>query len=681
MTELDDPMDYIYSLTPNYYNSKLQNDLNNDKNNIFKYIKKIYEFFLFFNINEYYSENRYAKLDISELYIDKLIKKSENILLESYNEFFYFDNNFDMIMETIDNNNTFGFLNNKHVAYKVLYFLIYIAIYGLFLENELYDEINKILDSNDVYRKYYDTKKFPMENILIDYSKEMIESYLNVFHENRANDISEIINIYNKYKSKNLDSYKIFDQIIFYYNKNIENVFEFIKKELEIINNIENEKDTNYNIKINEYNNIYKNKVKNFLSPSESLYYKFLNYTNDKGYIFNPSIIYIGNNQYISIFRNSNMMLPQDKLKYVNNPKGSYNCYNYPKSDLRKKEETFMWGNWGVGSVLYDDSAIISLHDNDFVVDLDKTLNFNITSNDRRLIKLDINKYFDVLYDFNNRSINELLGNDLLTENYIILTHDSNLNHIDLLDSAHASELIYNIGLKGKNYGFIGIHDNKLVFTDWFYKDGLKIIKIDNKKNVEQINVLSPIKIFGSSSMTSENNMPEFSFSTPNLCIGNNEYIGVGHIKIKNYSNDYDKNILYSRTLTNLYRYLNCENSCEYIRHAANTIICVGYQYYIFFYVFKINDDFTKMEYFKISDSFIPFINDNKQFYEDHEYSLVFPNGIDYNQDEDVVIISLGEGDVRNAILKYKLDNILKSCIHDITNINMDEYNIYPIIY
>ena len=681
MNDTENPLEYIDALTPNYYNNKLQNDLKNDQNTIFTYIKKIYELFLFFNVNEYYSEYRYAKLDISELYIDKLIKKSKNILIDSYSEFFFFDSNFNMIMETIDKNDTFGFLNNKNSAYKVLYFLIYIAVDGLFLEDELYDEINKILNSNDIYRQYYDTNQFPMENILINYSNEMIESYLNAFHENKTGDTTIISNIYDNYKSKNLDSYKIFDKIIDYYNKNVESVFQFIKKELETINDIENEKDTIYNIKINEYNDIYKNKLKNFLSPSESLYYRFLNYTDDKGYIFNPSIIYIGNNQYISIFRNSSMVFQKDKLKYVNNPKGSYNCYNYPKSDLRKKEETFMWGNWGVGTVLYDDSTIISLHDNDFVIDLNKKIDINITSNDRRLIKLDMNKYFDTLYDFNSGSINELLGNDQLSENYIVLTHDSNLNHIDLLDSAHASEFLYNIGLKGKNYGFIGIHDNKLIFTDWFYKDGLKIIKIDNKKNVEQINVLSPIKIFGSSSMTNENNMPEFSFSTPNLDIGNNEYIGVGHIKIKNYSNYYDKNILYSRTLTNLYRYLNCENSCEYIRHAANTVKCVGYQYYIFFYVFKINDDFTKMEYFKISDSFIPFINDNKEFYEDHEYSLVFPNGLDYNQDEDVVIISLGEGDVRNAILKYKLENILKSCIHDITNINMEEYNIYPIIY
>jgi len=681
MDDSENPLEYIDALTPNYYNEQLQNDLKNDKNTIFKYIKKIYELFLFSNVNEYYTEYRYAKLDISELYIDKLIKKSKDILFDSYNEFFFFDNNFNMIMETIDKNDTFGFLNNKNSAYKVLYFLIYIAIDGLFLEEQLYDEINKILDSNDVYRQYYDTAKFPIENILINYSNEMIKSYLNSFHENKTSDVTKIIDIYNNYKYQNLDSYKIFDNIIDYYNKNVQNVFEFIKKELEIISEIENEKDINYNTKINEYNDIYKNKIKTFLSPSESLYYKFLNYIDDYGYIFNPSIIYIGNNQYISIFRNSSMVLQKDKLKYANNPKGSYNCYNYPKSDLRKKEETFMWGNWGVGTVLYDDSTIISLHDNDFVIDLDKKLDINITSNDRRLIKLDINKYFDTLYDFNSGSINELLGNEHLSDNFIVLTHDSNLNHIDLLDSVRASEFMYNIGLKGKNYGFIGIHDNKLVFTDWFYKDGLKIIKIDNKKNVEQINVLSPIKIFGSSSMTDENNMPEFSFSTPNLDIGNNEYIGVGHIKIKNYSNNYDKNILYSRTLTNLYRYLNCENSCEYIRHAANTVNCVGYQYYIFFYVFKINDDFTKMEYFKISDSFIPFINDDKQFYEDHEYSLVFPNGIDYNQDEDVVIISLGEGDVRNAILKYKLDNILKSCIHDITNINMQEYNIYPIIY
>lgn len=678
----EDALDYIDALTPNYYNSKLQIDLKNDKNNIFNYIGKIFDFFLYLNINEYYINNR-GGLTLPELYINNIIEKANDILINEYTEFIFFDNNFDMIMETIDKKNYQGFINNKGIAYKVLYYLIYLAIYGQLVEKSyLIDYLNDLISSDIVYEEYYKTNTFPMEKILIDYSKQMLDEYINIFVENKVNDLSKINHIYERYKNNNtlFDNYSKFDKIITYYNNNIDAVFEFIKTELNVIKNIEDEPNLDYKNKINEYNNIFTNKVKNFLSPLESFYYKFLNYSDDQGYIFNPSILYMGNNKYISIFRNTNMVLPIQKLKYKLNPKGSYNCNNYPKSDLRNKNESFMWGNWGVGTILFDDDYILAIHDDDFVIDLDKTIDLGyMQSNDRRLIKFNLNEYYNILFDFNNAAMSDI--DDLLDDNHIILSYDSNLNNIDILTKTKTVKLIDNLELKGKNYGYIDIHDNKLIFTDWFYKDGLKILKIDNNKKIEQINVLSPIKIFGSSSMTDEKNMPEFSFSTPNLKIDKNTYIGIGHIKIKNYSNNYDKNILYSRTLTNLYRYLKCVNSCEYIRHSANVLNCVGYQYYIFFYIFKINDDFTKMEYFKISDSFIPIINDKNQFFENYEYSLVFPNGIDYNKDEDVVIISLGEGDIRSAILKYKLDDILKCCIHDITNIKMDDYNIYPIIY
>jgi len=656
-----------------FYN-KFMDDIKSDKFKIVDYIEKILSVLIFIFLDRYYQD---VKIDLTIFDINYVISLDVN-QYKSFN----FEKYFESYMENIEKKEYDVIVKDMRILYNIYYYLIYIAIDILYLNiKDVQYSIDKVISSNVIFKDFIETEEFSLDNIFIEYSDKLLFELIDAFKKNDSYDKKKIKEVYKEYEKYDLTMYKEFKNLIEYYKSYIKNVYKFIKNELKIIHKIENESDNVLLEKIKEYTNIYLNKTKNHLSPLESKYFKFLNYKNEDGYIFNPSTIYIGGGEYLTIFRNDVLGLEDDieKIKLV--PKGYYNCNNYLKSELTKRGEFFMWGNWSIPSKFYfEDLYVLSRHDSNFVVDLSKKIDiYDIISNDRRLIKIKVDEYYDFLKDF-MKDFSKIID-DMIIDDYFILTYDSSLSSIDILTADDLVVVLNGLRLKGKNFSFIGAHDGKLIFTDWFYKDGLKLIKIDKSKKTEEVNVLSPIQIFGSGSMTTENNMPEFSFTTPNLKIDKNKYIGVGHIKIKNQEDNYNKNIKYSRTLSDLFRYVNCENQCDYIRHAFNKLSCKGYQYYIYFYVFEINDDFTKMNYFKISDSFIPIVNDAKQFYEKYEYSLIFPNGIDYNQDEDVVVISLGEGDVRNFILKYDLETILKACIHDITNIDMEKYNIYPMIY
>lgn len=649
-------------------------DIEHDQFKILDYIETFISVLAFIFVDRYYDA---VNIKMTIFDIENIVSITKNI--NRYD----FKNSFENHIERVEKRDYDNIVKNIKQIINIYYYLIYIAISVLKLDMEDVQEIvDKVVSSNSIFVDLIESSGFPMEPILREYSDKLLFELIDAFKNNDPYDKKKIKAIYKEYEKYDLEKYKNFNKLLEYYKTYIKSVYKFIKNELKIIHKIDKETDKVLLNKINEYTDIFINKSKNHLSPLESKYFKFLNYTQDYGYIFNPSTIYIGGGKYLTIFRNDSLALESDKEKINLNPKGYYNCNNFLKSELTKRGYFFMWGNWNVptSDFYFEDLYVLARHGDDFVVDLNKNIDiYDIISNDRRLVKLKADEYYGFLKQFSKDG--SKIKDEMIIDDYFIMSHDSSLNSIDILTSEDSVNLLEGMRFRGKNFSFIGAHDNKLVFTDWFYKDGLKIIKIDKFKKVEEVVVLSPIKIFGTAGMTPENNMPEFSFTSPNLKIDKNKFIGAGHIKIKNYENNYNDNIKYSRTLSDLFRYINCENQCYYIRHALNRGTCKGYQYYVYFYVFEINDDFTKMNYFKISDSFIPVVNDAKQFYEKYEYSLVFPNGIDYNEDEDVVVISFGEGDIRNFILKYDLQTILNACTHDITNIDMEKYNIYPMIY
>ena len=651
------------------------NDVENDQFKILDYIEIFLSVLTFILVDRYYDESVNIKINIFD--IESIVSMFNNI--KRYD----FKNTFETHVKSVEMKEYDNIVKNMKTIIYIYYYLIYLAISVLNLNIEYVQQIvDKMVSSNSIVLSLLESSEFPMDTILREYSDKLLFELIDSFKNNDPYDKKKIKAIYEEYEKQDLKDYETFENLLEYYKTYIKNVYKFIKEELKIIHKIDKETDKVLLDKINEYTNIFINKSKNHLSPIESKYFKFLNYTQDYGYIFNPSTIYLGGGEYLTIFRNDSLALESDKEKINLNPKGYYNCNNFLKSELSNKGDFFMWGNWNIptSDFYFEDLYVLSRHGDDFVVDLNEKIDiYDIISNDRRLIKLKADEYYGFLKEFSKDA--SKIKDYMFVDDYFIMSHDSSLTSVDILTSEDSIKLLEGMRLKGKNFSFIGTHDNKMIFTDWFYENGLKIIKIDKSKKVEELVVLSPIKIFGTASMTPENNMPEFSFTTPNLKIGKNKFVGAGHIKIKNYEKKYNSNIKYSRTLSDLFRYINCENQCDYVRHALNRGTCKGYQYYVYFYVFEMNDDFTKMNYFKISDSFIPIVNDAKQFYEKYEYSLVFPNGIDYNEDEDVFVISFGEGDIRNFILKYDLQTILDSCTHDITNIDMEKYNIYPMIY
>ena len=212
--------------------------------------------------------------------------------------------------------------------------------------------------------------------------------------------------------------------------------------------------------------------------------------------------------------------------------------------------------------------------------------------------------------------------------------------------------------------------------------------------------------------------MPGFSFGTPHIPINHqgNSVLGVGHVKIHSDEDKYpyleDSAIQIFRK--NLQLDMKEKFGQKYIRHFGTGENCDGYIYMLYFYIIydmeKNSQAFsTKMaeafqEYYKvpllergklrsphvelsewkmkISNAYLPLdfrsrkkLDPDDDFY---QFSLVFPMGL-ARKDDETIMVTCGVGDFYSVALEFNLQDVIDSCTHDATDLNMVDYRYYLI--
>ena len=485
----------------------------------------------------------------------------------------------------------------------------------------------------------------------------------------------------------------------------------------------------------------------------ENLLKKYLNFTNvfllsDEEYDEDIETIgliksifstYLKTNEEVLMFNFSHINLPENKsfISYRNydkkffknitiDPKNIKLCYNVLENEIRSDDNAFIWNNWGaMGAYITPSKNFSIVNTNELYTgqfNISSSLFKNVTGADHRYQKIyveqDISKYknkFDDMDPFNENN-----------EYYYVLLHDTSLYQFNIIglkkDKIFLKEYLVSkdsnlykhvdIG-KNKNYSFVENYingDNELIFifSEWFYKDGLKFLYI----NLENFNMISLETVYDNikiSGVPKDENYPYFSFTTNSIKY-NSIYIGVGHTKIKNGYDNKQCNI--QKSITDFINYSTYGKS--YIRHFGAYNVnqlyyndgeyknnrnknlqqledegvnedyyimngytkCAGFQYYMFFYIFEFEKDTNKLRYFKISNSFIPRIKNYNKTFENYNYSLIFPMSLIL--ENDTVMISGGEGDCRSFLLQYNIVDILDICKFDIQKIDINDYMFYP---
>ncbi|AYV85806.1 MAG: hypothetical protein Satyrvirus44_1, partial [Satyrvirus sp.] len=283
-------------------------------------------------------------------------------------------------------------------------------------------------------------------------------------------------------------------------------------------------------------------------------------------------------------------------------------------------------------------------------------------------------------------------------------------------------------------------------YLDWFYEDGINIQGSDVITSVYIIKYNIPdsdgifYKIIGTGSYVEATDsekiksyyganygiMPMLSFGTPHLYFGSSvissdslqyysgkEYLinisyinliskavidnkdplyglGVGHLKIHSYENEYpyikDSSIELFRK--NLYLDMRKYFGDRYIRHFGSTNLstkCKGYIYMLYFYKLT---DFVELDSMAfplnmmLSDAFLPLSLDPKEkdsiFDQDYKFSLVFPMGL-AQKDDDTLLVTCGEGDFYSIELEFNKNEVLDLVKHNARCLNFRKYNYYII--
>ena len=442
--------------------------------------------------------------------------------------------------------------------------------------------------------------------------------------------------------------------------------------------------------------------------------------------IFNLSYIDLPNNLTLISYRSENNLSNE-----IIEPKNIKYCYNIFDNEKRINENSFMWDKWSTINTIFEIKTNFEMtktkdfYDGSFLLSKIKNPLFdNIIGYDHRFQKLKINIK---TIEFYEKFFNNMIPFEKDNEYYYVLLYDTMISQLNIYGMKNNqislkqflvpqdSDLYKYIDTeKNKNYSFVESFIDKelnliFIFSEWFYKDGLKFLYVNmNDFNIFTLNtVYDKIKITG---LPTNKNYPYFSFTT-NTIKYNSIFIGVGHTKIKNGYENQQCNL--AKSVTDFINYSTYGKN--YIRHFGSSNVnqlyysdgeyknnlnknseevsndgvdedwnvmnqdtkCIGFQYYMFFYIFEFIENTDKLKYFKISSSFIPRINNVHKLFKNYHYSLIFPMSI-VLRDKDTVTISGGEGDVRSFLLDYNINDILNICEFDIGTIDIDQYKFYP---
>lgn len=243
----------------------------------------------------------------------------------------------------------------------------------------------------------------------------------------------------------------------------------------------------------------------------------------------------------------------------------------------------------------------------------------------------------------------------------------------------------------GHNYGLIDTNFVGKIYSyvDWYFLDGVRFAKVNNKTiNYSYLTYDKNYPLLGTGSTQQDGNnaarnsglMPLFSVGSSHLPLDNQNYLGVGHIKIPvdDIKFTYENDSTISKFRANLVRDLKQAFGDRYIRHNSfhsGYNISSSYHYLLYFYIFKLDAKKNPIE-MRISDAFLPIDVQHARDKDNYVFSLVFPMGITPNQNNpDSLLISAGFGDYYAAIIDLPKQEILDWCRHDVKNIDMRNYN------
>ena len=405
-------------------------------------------------------------------------------------------------------------------------------------------------------------------------------------------------------------------------------------------------------------------------------------------------------------------------LKYKDIIPGNHpDCESVQKEDIGKN---FIWNHWNTPFYIYD----LKLP-NFYTIELTKIFKCDISK--QKLIELKPN--IDIsgsdnriaeIKDYKENNYSKIIYSSSLDSIYKI----KNIDNIDVINLEKInSGLCLNTYKHNKDYNltpyyikFKKVLDNSeicnnITVLNWFSNEkGLYInedfdsppktiisyihgfsgegsyIITEKTKNNEVINQ-EKIEIAKEKFKKHYGRLPGFSFGTPVLYISLPERIdasdvmlGCGHTKIRNNPEKYPyisgSNIEKFRETT--HKDMRKLFGNKYKIHLGTGFPsdgelddCFGNIYLLYFYILWKDSEGNYQMY--LSDSYLPVNLGEKERY---KFSLVFPMGIiKHNENnENYVLISCGEGDFYSIILKFRLDNIIKSCRHNLRNITMDNY-------
>lgn len=359
---------------------------------------------------------------------------------------------------------------------------------------------------------------------------------------------------------------------------------------------------------------------------------------------------------------------------------GDSDCY--PK----KRGSNYWWGNWGNSNVfIYNKHILYKYNLVNHKYNIIDVSSVDIISDGAPDLRLGIYGGKILIYNTNLSEIFIYEDNKKFHEMKQYKRQYFSRGKLKINTNDNIKEMDYDN--RSKNLTLLSFDDTKLEFLDWFYYDTGIVVKtytINNNKYIYSYTSKRSIinfkhyKLDGKGSYLKDsekasidkNNfgdnygkMPLWSFGTPVIDV--DEYkVGVGHIKIYNDTKKYkyvsDSKIDIART--NLQKFFEKKFGEKYIPHFGSND-CAGYIYMAYFYKLKIKQENSEMF---VSDAFLPLFIDD-----DYKFTLFFPIGI--SKLDNKFLVSGGYGDYKNIFIEF--DDVLSLCYHDISNLNMEDYN------
>jgi hypothetical protein len=222
-----------------------------------------------------------------------------------------------------------------------------------------------------------------------------------------------------------------------------------------------------------------------------------------------------------------------------------------------------------------------------------------------------------------------------------------------------------------KNWSFIGMQGEQMMFLDWFYEDGVHAVSLDPKTGYCVRNRIVEYKKDPIPRDATEV-YPDFSLGTTTMSLSKTskiDCIGVGHVKFHWDYVGFTGSRLYKQ-VAKIDAIFNKQFGRNYKRH-------IKYVYACFFYRIKQSSK-SKFE-MTISNLWIPYFPNEKNKY----HSLVvFPMGVSKSLNDDKeIFVSAGVSDYYNVVLNFKKQEVLNSLVHDVSQMNMKKLSLDMIKY